>query len=148
MVRGGKVSGRSNFRKRVGSKDEGSDDSDEDYVVSAEEYEVSDDSEYCSLDECASEESFADGDEEEKKEVRKVVWPRVRRGSFAKEKVGDKTSQKRRRLTCEEEDDEDYEGEKEESLGSFAEGDEEEEKEKEVREVVGTTVRRGSFARE
>ncbi|GLT90184.1 hypothetical protein SLE2022_081300 [Rubroshorea leprosula] len=117
MVKGGKDSGRSNFRKRVSSKDKGSDDSDEDYVVSDEENEVTDDDseEYCSsLDECASEESLGgfveEEDEEEEKEVRKVVRPTVRWGSFAKEKVGDKTSKKRKRVSYRVEEDEDYEG--------------------------------------
>ncbi|KAJ1385602.1 Zinc finger, PHD-type [Sesbania bispinosa] len=57
MVRGGKFSGKSNFRKKGRSKEGSSDDSDEDYVVSDEGRDVSD--YYCSsLDGCASEESF------------------------------------------------------------------------------------------
>ena len=68
MVREGKVGSKRNFRKRARSKEGGSDDSDEDYVVSDEERDVSDCPEdYSSfLDGCASEDSF-DGfiDEEE-----------------------------------------------------------------------------------
>ncbi|KAE8710538.1 Detected protein of confused Function [Hibiscus syriacus] len=56
MVRGGKVGHRSNFKRRVRSKDEGSDDSDEDYVASKDGFG-----------------SFIDDYKEEKKEVRKVV---------------------------------------------------------------------------
>ncbi|KAG7969324.1 hypothetical protein I3843_07G025900 [Carya illinoinensis] len=106
MVRGGKVGCKRNFNRRVRSKDKGSDDSDEDYVVSNEENEFSDgwDGDYCSsVDGNASEESFGsfvkdeeeeeetykedeDDDEEydegeeeeEEEEVRRVVEPKVR----------------------------------------------------------------------
>ncbi|RYR02141.1 hypothetical protein Ahy_B06g080972 isoform E [Arachis hypogaea] len=68
MVRGGKISGKSSFRNRARSKEGGSDDSDEDYVVSDEDEEVSDcpDEYSSSLDGCATEESYdAFIDEEE-----------------------------------------------------------------------------------
>ncbi|KAH7542988.1 hypothetical protein FEM48_Zijuj02G0134200 [Ziziphus jujuba var. spinosa] len=77
MVRGGKASCKRKFNKtKVRTKDRGSDDSDEDYVVSDEENEVSDDwdEDYCSsLDGCASEESFHNVvEDDEVKEVKKV----------------------------------------------------------------------------
>ncbi|XVF57558.1 hypothetical protein PTKIN_Ptkin06aG0215300 [Pterospermum kingtungense] len=120
MVRGGKFGHRSNFKKRVRSKDEASDDSDEDYVVSEEGNKESEDDaeDYCSsLDEYASEEgfvSFVDEDEEEK-EVSKVVRSKTKRKSSAKERmiVGRK-SRKRKSVSDEEEEDEDYEEEEEE----------------------------------
>ncbi|RYR52423.1 hypothetical protein Ahy_A06g027340 isoform D [Arachis hypogaea] len=65
---GGKISGKSSFRNRARSKEGGSDDSDEDYVVSDEDEEVSDcpDEYSSSLDGCATEESYdAFIDEEE-----------------------------------------------------------------------------------
>ncbi|XVE63104.1 hypothetical protein DITRI_Ditri06bG0172900 [Diplodiscus trichospermus] len=120
MVRGGKVVNRSNFKKRVRSKDEASDDSDEDYVVSEEGNEESEEDaeDYCySLDECASEEgfgSFVDGedDDEEEKEVRKVVRSKANRMSSARErKIVDRKSRKRKTVSDDEEDDDDYEEE-------------------------------------
>ncbi|XP_050143133.1 uncharacterized protein LOC126618944 [Malus sylvestris] len=78
MVKGGKVSSKRKIKTRVPSKYQGSDDSDEDYVISGEENEVSEDLEedYCSsLDGDASEESFGsfvDEEEEEEDEVKKV----------------------------------------------------------------------------
>ncbi|XP_022719490.1 remodeling and spacing factor 1-like isoform X2 [Durio zibethinus] len=121
MVRGAKVGHRSNFKKRVRSKGEGSDDSDEDYVVSEEGNEESDDDaeDYCSsLDECASEEGFGsfvdDEDEEEVKEVRKVVRSKAKRMSSARNrKIVDRKSRKRKSVSDEEEEDEDYEEEEE-----------------------------------
>ncbi|OMO95456.1 Zinc finger, RING-type [Corchorus capsularis] len=122
MVRGGKVGHRSNSKKRVRSKDEGSDDSDEDYVVSAEENDDTegDAEDYCSsLDECASEESFGsfvdEEDEEEEEVVRKVVRPKARRMPSPKErKIVGRKSRKRKSASDEEEEevDEDYVEEK------------------------------------
>ena len=125
MGRGGKVSSKRNFKNRVSSKDNGSDDSDEDYVVSNEEIVVSDgsDEEYCSsLDGCASEESFGNFVEEEEEEevevVRKVVRSKVRskvqKGGSRQRKIGVKTTRKRRRVMRDDEEededeDEDYE---------------------------------------
>ncbi|XWS64475.1 hypothetical protein CRYUN_Cryun05aG0007100 [Craigia yunnanensis] len=122
MVKGGKVSHRSNFKKRIRSKDEGSDDSDEDYVVSEEGNEESDDDaeDYCSsLDEWTSEEGFGsfvseeDEEEEEKEnEVRKVVRLKAKQMSSARErKIVDRKSRKRKSVSDE---DEDYEEEEEE----------------------------------
>ncbi|XWS57459.1 hypothetical protein CRYUN_Cryun09bG0175700 [Craigia yunnanensis] len=151
MVKGGKVGHRSNFKKRVRSKDEGSDDSDEDYVVSEEDYVVSeegneesdDDAEdYCSsLDECASEEGFGsfvseEDEEEEKKEVRKVGRLKAKQMSSARaRKIVDGKSRKRKSVSDEEEEDEDYE-------------EDEEEEEKEVRKVVRLKAKQMSSARE
>jgi hypothetical protein len=125
MGRGGKVSSKRSFKNRVSSKDNGSDDSDEDYVVSNEEIVVSDgsDEEYCSsLDGCASEESFGNFVEEEEEEevevVRKVVRSKVRskvqKGGSHQRKIGVKTTRKRRRVMRDDEEededeDEDYE---------------------------------------
>ncbi|TYH35824.1 hypothetical protein ES332_D13G220300v1 [Gossypium tomentosum] len=123
MVRGGKVGQRSNFKRRVRSKDEGSDDSDEDYVVSLEGNDESEDDveDSCSsLDECASEEGFGsfiddEDDEEEDKEVRKVVRSKAKPMSSARtRKIVDRKSQKRKVVSDEEDDDEDYEIEEEE----------------------------------
>ncbi|KAE8705574.1 hypothetical protein F3Y22_tig00110422pilonHSYRG00113 [Hibiscus syriacus] len=119
MVRGGKVGHRSNFKRRVRSKDEGSDDSDEDYVVSENEESEDDAEEYCSsLDECASEEyfgSFIDDYKEEEKDVRKVARLKGRPMSSAKmRKIVDKKSRKQKAVSDEEDDDEDYEEEEQE----------------------------------
>ncbi|XVE89589.1 hypothetical protein DITRI_Ditri20bG0008100 [Diplodiscus trichospermus] len=116
MVRGGKVGHRSNFNKRVRSKYEDSDDSDEDYIVSEEGNEESDDDAkdyFSSLDECASEESFGsfanEEDEEEEKEVRKVVsWKAKQMSSARERKTVDRKSRKRKSISDEEEEDEDY----------------------------------------
>ncbi|CAL0302315.1 unnamed protein product [Lupinus luteus] len=103
MARGGKVSGKSNFRLRVRSKKGGgSDDSDEDYVISDEGGDVSDCPEDYGLDECASEESFDGFIEEEEKETRRV---RKFNRSKAKNSIcelrgnASKTSRKRARIT-------------------------------------------------
>ncbi|GAV66372.1 PHD domain-containing protein/zf-RING_2 domain-containing protein [Cephalotus follicularis] len=122
MGRGGKVSCKRNFKRRTASKDKESDDSDEDYVVSNEENEVSDDEsvDYCSiLDGDASEENFSSHVEEEEqgwREVRKVSRSKARKsGSVCKGENGSKTSKKRKRIfDDEEDDDEDYEEEEEE----------------------------------
>ncbi|KAM1095392.1 hypothetical protein EV1_010372 [Malus domestica] len=92
MVKGGKVSSKRKIKTRIPSKDQGSDDSDEDYVISGEENEVSEDLEedYCSsLDGDESEESFGsfvdeeeeEEEEEEVKKVRKNSRSRAKRGS-------------------------------------------------------------------
>lgn len=89
MVKGGKVSSKRKFTSRIQSKYKDSDDSDEDYVISDEENEVSDDLEedYCSsVNGDASEESFGsfveeEEDEEEVKKVRKKSRPRAKKGS-------------------------------------------------------------------
>ncbi|XP_007031087.2 PREDICTED: uncharacterized protein LOC18600538 [Theobroma cacao] len=122
MVRGGKVGCRTDYKKKVRSRYEGSDDSDEDYVVSEEGNEESEDAaeDYCSsLDERASEESFGsfvneEDEEEEEKEVRKAVRSKAKPMSSAKErKVVDRKSRKRKSVSDEEEEDEDYEEEEE-----------------------------------
>ncbi|XWS42346.1 hypothetical protein CRYUN_Cryun16bG0006800 [Craigia yunnanensis] len=123
MVRGGKVGNRCNFKKRVRSKYEASDDSDEDYIVSEEGNEESeDDAEDCCsfLDECASEEGFGrfideEDEDEEEKEVRKVVRSKARQMSSTRErKIVDRKSRKQKSVSDEEEEDEDYEEEEEE----------------------------------
>ncbi|XWS58126.1 hypothetical protein CRYUN_Cryun08bG0007900 [Craigia yunnanensis] len=120
MVRGGKVGHRSNFKKRVRSKDEASDDSDEDYVVSEEGNEESEDDaeDYCSsLDDCALEEGFGsffdeEDEDEEEKEVRKVVRLKAKQMSSARErKIVDRKWRKQKGVSDEEEEDEDYEEE-------------------------------------
>ncbi|GMJ11176.1 hypothetical protein like AT3G05670 [Hibiscus trionum] len=112
MVRGGKVGHRSKFKRRVRSKDEGSDDSDEDYVVSPED----DADDYCSsLDGCASEEGFGgfidDYREEEEEKVRKVV--RLK-GKHWRRRIVDRKPRKRKVVSDEDDDDEDYEEEQDE----------------------------------
>ncbi|KAL5786757.1 hypothetical protein ACOSQ2_009149 [Xanthoceras sorbifolium] len=124
MGRGGKASSKGDLKKRVRSKDNGSDDSDEDYVVSDEEHVVSEDEleDYCSsLDGDASEDGF-DGfaeeeedeveEEEEEEEVRKVVRSKAKRSNLGNDRIGDKTSRKRKRVSYGE--DEDYEEEEDE----------------------------------
>ncbi|KAI9089155.1 hypothetical protein K1719_029434 [Acacia pycnantha] len=66
------------FRKRVRSKEGGSDDSDEDYVVPDEVRELSDCSEdsLFSLDGCESKESFDSFVEDEDEEEIEVIDPR------------------------------------------------------------------------
>ncbi|XP_022742255.1 tyrosine-protein kinase BAZ1B-like [Durio zibethinus] len=174
MVRGGKVGGISNFKNRIRSKDDGSDDSDEDYVVSEEGNEESDDDaeDYCSsLYECASEEgsgSFAN-EEEEEKEMRNVVMLKAKHMSSARERnILDRKLRKLKSVSDEEEEDEDYEEElegneqsdddaedycssleesgSEEGFGSNEEDEEEEEKE--LKKVVRLKARQMSSARE
>ncbi|MBA0843635.1 hypothetical protein Goarm_000805 [Gossypium armourianum] len=128
MVREGKVGHSSNFKKRVRSKHEGSDDSDEDYVASEGNEGSDDDAEYycSSLDECASEEGFQGYNEEEEEEVGEVVrLKRERISSVRERKIVDKKSVKRESVSVEEDEDKDYEEEEEEK-----------EEEEDVREVV------------
>ncbi|KAJ4719374.1 PHD and RING finger domain-containing 1 [Melia azedarach] len=132
MGRGGKVGSKQDFKKRARSKDKCSDDSDEDYVVSDEEDEVSEDDleDYCSSVDGGSEESFdclVEEDEEEEEEeeeeidVRKVVRSKARKSNLGNGKYGVKTSRKRKRLTYgdEEDEDEDYEEEDEDEDEEF-----------------------------
>ncbi|KAF2307289.1 hypothetical protein GH714_026124 [Hevea brasiliensis] len=92
MGRGGKVNCKRNFKKRVRSKDKGSDDSDEDYVVEIEENASDDDSDDLgnSLDDYASEESFGSyvEEEEEEEEFRNVRSKNNKR-SQPNGKIGD-----------------------------------------------------------
>ncbi|KAJ6928641.1 hypothetical protein NC652_012703 [Populus alba x Populus x berolinensis] len=118
MGRGQKVNCKRNPKKRARDKD--SDDSDEDYVVENEEYVSDDDSEDCriSLDGYASEESF-DSFVEEEEEFRKPVRSRKKSGSLGDGKVEGKTSQKRTRVSYDDEDEEyinDDEGETDEEF--------------------------------
>ncbi|KAH1037714.1 hypothetical protein GYH30_056843 [Glycine max] len=126
MVRGGRFSGKRNFRKRVRSKEGVSDDSDEDYVVSDEGREASD--YYCSsLDGCASEEGFdslMEEEEEEFRRVRSLNRSKSEKGIAGRWKNGIKNSYKRGRITYEEEEEE------EEVEEEF-----EEEEEEEIQEV-------------
>ena len=122
MGRGGKVSGKGNFRKRARSEEAGSDDSDEDYVISDEDYSSS-------LDGFVSEESFDSFMEEEDEEfprVRKFNRSKAKNGTYGQRKNASKTSRKRGRIAYEEEEEEENEEEEEE--------EEEEEKEVEVEE--------------
>lgn len=117
MRRGGKVGSKHIFKRKVRSKDKGSDDSDEDYVVGEdEEIEVSDggDSEdYCySLEGDEVEESLCSLEEEE--DMRKGFRSKAKMGAAGQRKIGCKTSKKRRRVLNEEDDDKDYEEEEEE----------------------------------
>jgi hypothetical protein len=110
MARGKKVSCKKNFKRRDRSIDKGSDDSDEDYVVSDEEKEVSDgwDEDYCSsLDRHASEESLGSFVEEEEEELRKVVRSTGQKRTSGHRKIGVKTEIKRKRARYDEEEDED-----------------------------------------
>ncbi|XP_044482437.1 LOW QUALITY PROTEIN: uncharacterized protein LOC123208884 [Mangifera indica] len=120
MGRGGKVNSRGDVKRRVRSKDKGSDDSDEDYVVSDEGNDVSEDEleDYCSsVDGYESEESFGafveeeEEEVEEETEVRKIIGSKARKSSLGN---GDKTSRKRKRVLYGDEEDEEYEGEEEE----------------------------------
>ncbi|KAF5739895.1 RING/U-box protein putative isoform 2 [Tripterygium wilfordii] len=112
MGRGGKAISK----RRIGDNNSGSDDSDEDYVVSDEENEVSGENSegFCdSLDGDASEESFGSfvdreelEEEEEVKKVKKVVKLGAKKGSLPNGKAeGNKTTRKRKRVSYEEEDD-------------------------------------------
>ncbi|KAM4108142.1 hypothetical protein ACB094_03G023300 [Castanea mollissima] len=141
MGRGGKMSSKRNFRRRVRSEDKGSDDSDEDYVVSNDENVVSDgsDEDYCSsLDGCASEESFdkfIEEDEEEEEEkgvVKKVVRSKARskvqKGRSGQQKIVVKTKRKRRRVMGDDEE-EDEEEDEDYKVDDDDDGEEEEEEE-------------------
>lgn len=120
MVRGGKVGSRKNFKKKFRPKDKGSDDSDEDYVVSNDEIGVSECSgeDYCSsLDGNASgEDNFVVEEEVEEQQPKKV---RKRAGLKAtnalnSHKTKKKNGRKKGRISYQEEeddrneDDEDY----------------------------------------
>ncbi|KAM5561082.1 hypothetical protein ABKV19_021941 [Rosa sericea] len=92
MVKGGKVSSKRRVKPRIRSDYKGSDDSDEDYVISDEEKLVSEELEedYCSsLDGNASEESFGSfaEEEEEEEEEEEVRWARKNSRSRAKKSV-------------------------------------------------------------
>lgn len=148
MVKGGKVSSKGSFRKRARSKGGGSDDSDEDYVVSDDAGNVSDcpEDDCFSLDGCAPEDSF-DGfieDEDAEVEIRPVTKfnrSRAKTGVRRQGKNVSKTVRKRQRITYaeeideEEEEEEDEEVEEEDDDYNGEEEEEEEEEEKEVDEV-------------
>nr|KYP74373.1 PHD and RING finger domain-containing protein 1 [Cajanus cajan] len=108
MVRGGRFSGKRNFRKRVRSKEGVSDDSDEDYVLSDEGKDASD-----SLDGCASEESFdsfmEDEEEAEFQRVRNSNRSKAKKGIFEEEEEEEE-------LELEEEEEEEYKEEEEEEI--------------------------------
>ncbi|KAK9292964.1 hypothetical protein L1049_020946 [Liquidambar formosana] len=138
MGRGGKVGLKRGRKRRVRSKDNGSDDSDEDYMV--EEDEVSDYEESSfegdELEENSDsfEEEWEEEEEEEEEEVRKVARSKVKMGSLGRRKVRIKTAPKRKRASYEEEEEEDEDYHDDE--------DEEEEEEEEVRRVARSEVRR------
>ncbi|XP_054780465.1 uncharacterized protein LOC129288104 isoform X2 [Prosopis cineraria] len=131
MVRGGKVGGKRNFRKRDRSKEGVSDDSDEDYVVSDEDRDLSDGSEdsLYSLDGCESEESLDSfvGDEDEEIEVRrKFNRSKTKNGICGRQKIGRKPSQHRGRITYSHQLEEEKEEDKEEEEREQEEVDDEE----------------------
>lgn len=130
MARGGKISGKCDFKKKVRSKEGNSDDSDEDYVVSDEGREASD--YYCSsLDGCASEESLDNliEEEEEFKAVRNFNRSKATIGICGRRKKGSTKSRKRGRIVYADEegndDDEEEEEKKEESENLEEDEDEE-----------------------
>ncbi|KAK9041783.1 hypothetical protein V6N11_016873 [Hibiscus sabdariffa] len=128
MVKGGRVGRRNNFRKRGRSKDEDSDGSDEDYVVSEEGNGSEGDAKeyYSSLDECASEEGFGGFlDEEEEEVVKKAVRLKAKKMSPARKRKIVKRKPRKQKSVSDEED-EDYE----------IDDEEEEEEEEEEYEVV------------
>ncbi|KAK8633579.1 hypothetical protein V6N13_014423 [Hibiscus sabdariffa] len=135
MVKGGKVGSRSNFKKRGRSKDEDSDGSDEDYVVSDEGHEESEDDaeEYCSsLDECASEEGFGGFlDEEEEKVVRKAVRSKAKQMPPARKRKIVERKPRKQKSVSDEEDDEDYEVDEDDDEEEYEVEEEEEEEEEE-----------------
>ena len=112
MGREGKVNSKRNLSKRIRSKDNASDDSDEDYVVENEENASDDDSEDYgnSIDGYASEESFDSfiEEEEEEEKFRKVGRTKKNKGYVKNGKFDGKTSRKRKKPSYEDEEDEDY----------------------------------------
>ena len=136
MVRGGRFSGKRNFRKRVRSKEGGSDDSDEDYVVSDDGREVSD--YYCSSDGCASEESFGSflGEEDEEfQTVRNFNRSKAKKGTASKRKNASKNSHKGGRIKYAEEEEEVEEEEDEEEEEEEDDEEYKVEEEEEIQEV-------------
>jgi chemotaxis protein histidine kinase CheA len=139
MVKGRKVSSKRDLRKRVRSKGSGSDDSDEDYVVSDDAGNVSDcpEDDCFSLDGCAAEDSFDGFIEDEDSE--KEVIQRVTKFNRSRAKTGvrrqrtnvSKASRKRQRVTYAEQPEEEEEEEEEQDEEK---GDEEEEVEEEEEE--------------
>ncbi|XP_010524844.1 PREDICTED: tyrosine-protein kinase BAZ1B [Tarenaya hassleriana] len=131
MGRGDKFSCKRNLNKRVRSNDKGSDESDEDYVVSDEEEEESeaDLEEYrSSLDGGESEEGFNGAEEEElyeleEENVRQRSFGRPKRieGHRADRKIGGKKSRKMNKVVSDDEEEEeedrmDYEEDEGEEL--------------------------------
>ncbi|XP_027937295.1 uncharacterized protein LOC114191996 isoform X3 [Vigna unguiculata] len=140
MVRGGRFSGKRNFRKKVRSKEGGSDDSDEDYVVSDDGREVSD--YYCSsLDGCASEDSFGSflaEEDEEFQTVRNFNRSKAKKSTAIRPKNASKNSHQRERIKYAEEEEEEDEEELEEEEEEEEEEEykvEEEEEEEEIQEA-------------
>jgi len=156
MVKGRKVSSKRDLRKRVRSKGSGSDDSDEDYVVSDDAGNVSDcpEDDCFSLDGCAAEDSFdgfiEDGDSEKEviQRVTKFNRSRAKTGVRRQRTNVSKASRKRQRVTYvkqpeeeqdeekgdEEEEVEEEEEEEEDDDDDYNDGDEEEEDEEEEEE--------------
>ncbi|KAL5060922.1 hypothetical protein RYX36_032526, partial [Vicia faba] len=148
MVKGGKVNSKGGFRKRVRSKGGGSDDSDEDYVVSDDAGNVSDcgEDDCFSLDGCAAEDSFdgfIEDEDVDEVEIRGVVKFNGSRGKTGVRRPGknvSKTARKRQRIEYaeeldEEEEEEEEEVEEEDDEDYDEEEEEEDEEEKEVEEV-------------
>ncbi|KAA8536782.1 hypothetical protein F0562_029260 [Nyssa sinensis] len=114
MGRGGKLGNKQSMRRRVRSKDKGSDESDEDYTIREDE-ECEESDEYCSsFAGDNSEESLGEfeeeeeEEEEEEKKVRKVVRSKGRKGFSGRKRNGVEKPRKKRRVSYEEDDEDDY----------------------------------------
>lgn len=112
MGKGGKLGFKGNSRRGVSLKEQGSDESDEDYNVGAdEEFDESDD---CSFDGDESEVSLGEfeyeevEEEEEEIKVRKVAKTKGRRSFPGRKENPVMKPQKRKRVSYKEEDDDDY----------------------------------------
>ena len=126
MGRGGKVGTKRYTKRRANSKDEGSDESDEDYSLGADE-ELEDSEEYCSslageeseksLDEFEEEEEEKEEEEEEEEgeeeeeEVRKVGMSKGRKGFLHRKRSEVGKACRKRKVSYKEENFEDYEDE-------------------------------------
>ncbi|CAL5330128.1 unnamed protein product [Camellia sinensis] len=115
MGRGGKVGSKPCGKRRIRSKDNGSDESDEDYTVGGDE-EFNDSEDYTSFTGEESEESLGEFEEEEdevEQKVRKASRSKGRKAFMGRKKNGVGKARKKRKVSYKVEDDEDFEDEDE-----------------------------------
>ncbi|GMP40046.1 hypothetical protein CsSME_00010645 [Camellia sinensis var. sinensis] len=118
MGRGGKVGSKPCGKRRIQSKDNGSDESDEDYTVGGDE-EFNDSEDYTSFTGEESEESLGEFEEEEdevEQKVRKASRSKGRKAFMGRKKNGVGKARKKRKVSYKVEDDEDFEVEDDEDF--------------------------------
>ncbi|XAR52670.1 hypothetical protein NMG60_11020853 [Bertholletia excelsa] len=113
MGRRGKIESRRYGNGGIRSKDNGSDESDEDYAVGEDE-EFNDSEEYCPFSVEESEGSLGELEEEEDEEeekVRKVVRPKRKKVFTVRKKSRNVKARKKRRVSYKVDEDDDFEDE-------------------------------------